>query len=94
MLTHVLPTLRRETPCPDSDGRAMWSLTQLCFQLMASAEDIDYTDIENHEFAQYILREHGAYFPKWAPADVVIIRNAHIHAESRRCPDSSSRCQT
>ena len=78
------------------DG-AMWLLTRLCFELMAapsSAENIDYTDIENHEFAQYILREHGAYFPKWAPADVVILRNAHIHAESRRCPDLWSRCQT
>ena len=49
----------------------------------SSAEKIDYTDIENHEFAQYILREHGTYFPKWASADVVILGNAHNHAQSR-----------
>jgi hypothetical protein len=31
----------------------------------SSAENMDYSDIERHEFAQYILREHGTYFPKW-----------------------------
>lgn len=30
----------------------------------SSAENMDYSDIEKHEFAQYILREHGTYFPK------------------------------
>ncbi|KAI0286031.1 hypothetical protein BGY98DRAFT_944694 [Russula aff. rugulosa BPL654] len=30
----------------------------------SSAENLDYSDIEKHEFAQYILREHGTYFPK------------------------------
>jgi len=30
----------------------------------SSAEKVDYSDIEKHEFAQYFLREHGTYFPK------------------------------
>ncbi|KAN0121067.1 hypothetical protein V8E52_003655 [Russula decolorans] len=30
----------------------------------SSAENTDYSDIEKHEFAQYILREHGTYFPR------------------------------
>jgi len=45
-------------------------IQQLVVQSMAapgpsSAENTDYSDIEKHEFAQYILREHGTYFPKW-----------------------------
>lgn len=54
-------------------------------QLMATPEDVDYADIEKHEFAQYILREHGTYFPKWAPVDVESLR----HSQSCRFEDMS-----
>jgi hypothetical protein len=32
------------------------------------AERIERSDLDKHEFAQYILQEHGTYFPKWATA--------------------------
>ncbi|KAI9464819.1 hypothetical protein F5148DRAFT_1209357 [Russula earlei] len=31
---------------------------------MASSSAVKFDDIDKHEFAQYILREHGTYFPK------------------------------
>lgn len=31
-----------------------------------SVERVQRIDLETHEFAQYILQEHGTYFPKWA----------------------------
>jgi hypothetical protein len=50
----------------------------------SSTETVERTDLENHEFAQYILQEHGTYFPKWARgADVAILGNAHNHTDSR-----------
>ena len=60
-------------------GRALRSQSACFFHLMAApsfTENIDYDDIEKHEFAQHILREHGTYFPKWASLDVVILRDA------------------
>jgi len=30
------------------------------------SEHIERSDLENHEFAQYILQEHGTYFPKFS----------------------------
>ena len=62
------------------------TLTDIAFRLMAapsSAETVERTDLEKHDFAQYILQEHGMYFPKWARADMAVLGNAHNHADSR-----------
>jgi|SRR6266850_2300668 len=60
--------------------------SDIAFQLMAapsSSDTVERTDLDNHEFAQYILQEHGTYFPKWARADIAILGNTHNHADSR-----------
>jgi hypothetical protein len=61
--------------------------SNIAFQLMAapsSSDTVERTDLDNHEFAQYILQEHGTYFPKWARADMAILGNTHNdHADSR-----------
>jgi len=50
----------------------------------SSTETVERTDLEKHDFAQYILREHGMYFPKWARrAAMAVLGNAHNHADSR-----------
>jgi hypothetical protein len=49
----------------------------------SSSDTVERTDLDNHEFAQYILQEHGTYFPKWARADMAILGNTHNHADSR-----------
>jgi hypothetical protein len=52
----------------------------------SSAENVDYSDIEKHEFAQYILREHGTYFPKWGTSERCISQN---HSQPHRSEDMS-----
>ena len=52
----------------------------------SSAENVDYSDIEKHEFAQYFLREHGTYFPKWGTSERCIPQN---HSRSHRSEDMS-----
>jgi len=51
----------------------------------SSTENVDYSDIEKHEFAQYILKEHGSYFPKWVLVVVVSPDRSH----PRRSEDMS-----
>lgn len=65
-------------------------ISVIASRLMAapsSPETIERTDLENHEFAQYIFRKHGTYFPKWARADMATLGNAH---KSPRLEDMSS----
>jgi hypothetical protein len=53
------------------------------------SEHIERSDLENHAFAQYILQEHGTYFPKWAigiSGLIVASGNTHIIADPVICP--------
>jgi hypothetical protein len=64
-------------------------ISDIAPRLMAapsSPETVERTDLEKHEFAQYILREHGTYFPKWARADMATLGNAHNHLDWKICP--------
>ncbi|KAI0306034.1 hypothetical protein B0F90DRAFT_1814841 [Multifurca ochricompacta] len=38
----------------------------------SSAEHIERSDLDKHEFAQYILQEHGTHFPKFADMSVFV----------------------
>jgi len=38
----------------------------------SSAENVERSDLDKHEFAQYILREHGSYFPKFDDMTVFV----------------------
>jgi hypothetical protein len=78
--------------CPDSgNNRRAPCGSSLCSTKMAvpgpsSAENVDYSGIEKHEFAQYILREHGTYFPKWGTSERCISQN---HSQPHRSEDMS-----
>ncbi|KAI0299279.1 hypothetical protein BC826DRAFT_66381 [Russula brevipes] len=37
-----------------------------------SAETVERSELDKHEFAQYILREHGTYFPKFEDMSVFV----------------------
>jgi hypothetical protein len=43
----------------------------------SSTETIERSDLDKHEFAQHILREHGTYFPKWAVAEITMLGTTH-----------------
>lgn len=84
-------TIRRGIPVPIRLFQITTCVMSFVVQPMAvpgpsSAENVDYSDIEKHEFAQYILREHGTYFPKWGTSERCIPQN---HSHPHRSEDMS-----
>ena len=61
--------------------------SDIAFRPMAapsSSDTVECTDLDNHEFAQYILQEHGTYFPKWVRADMT---NSRVRSQPHRFED-------
>lgn len=55
----------------------------------SSSEHIERRDLENYEFAQYILQEHGTCFPKWATWHLRTHCDIWKHSHYRRFSDMS-----
>ncbi|KAN0137039.1 hypothetical protein V8E53_005036 [Lactarius tabidus] len=54
------------------------------------SERIQRSDLENHEFAQYILQEHGTYFPKFSDMSVLVESAPNLKQRINQLQDQHS----